>query len=235
MAHELDNPVWHALGSVQREFGERAPFARAFFADVSPLAAVSEHTGRAFDDLAHLPAARQLGLLYDSPSAPTPGWTVVRSAPLWQMVLDGEPPPENRGIPLGADDAPEIMALADLTQPGPFAARTWQLGSFIGIRDDGCLVSMAGERIRLPGYTEISAVCSHPDHTGRGYAVGLVATLAHRICERGEIAFLHVRQDNQRAVSLYERLGFRIRRALQYAILERGRVGRTKDLLEAGV
>jgi predicted GNAT family acetyltransferase len=95
-----------------------------------------------------------------------------------------------------------------LTEPGPFGTRTCELGSYLGVRRNGQLAAMAGERLKLPGYTEISAVCTHPEHTGHGFATRLVAEIAEGIRARGERPFLHVREDNVRATDIYRRLGF---------------------------
>ena len=122
---------------------------------------------------------------------------------------------------MGAEDAREMVELATLTKPGPFGLRTHELGTYVGIRCEGKLVAMAGERLKVLGYTEISAVCTHPDHTGKGYARVLMEEIMRGIGERGEIPFLHVRRDNTRAVALYERLGFGTRSTVHYAVLRK--------------
>jgi predicted GNAT family acetyltransferase len=114
-----------------------------------------------------------------------------------------------------------MLALTARTKPGPFGTRTHELGTYIGLRDRGKLVAMAGERLKVPGYTEISAVCTDPEHSGKGYAGLLITEIMHRIRERGETAFLHVRQDKVRAISLYERLGFQLRKLLHFAVLRK--------------
>jgi predicted GNAT family acetyltransferase len=124
-------------------------------------------------------------------------------------------------ICLGAEDATEMVELAKLTKPGPFGIRTHELGTYLGIRYEGKLVAMAGERLKVPGHTEVSAVCTHQDHTGKGYAAVLMRKIMRGIAERREIPFLHVRRDNTRAVALYERLGFRTRCTLHYAVLRK--------------
>jgi predicted GNAT family acetyltransferase len=114
-----------------------------------------------------------------------------------------------------------MVELTALTKPGPFGKRTHELGYYVGIRDNGKLVAMAGERLKVPGYTEVSAVCTHPDHLGKGYAGALMLEVMRAIRERGETPFLHVRSNNARAIGIYERLGFRKRWEGHYAILRR--------------
>ncbi len=112
-----------------------------------------------------------------------------------------------------------MLALTELTKPGPFGARTHEWENTSAFAEQATLVAMAGERLRLPGYTEISAVCTHPDHLGRGYASALMEMLVERICSRGELPFLHVRSENVRAIQVYEHLGFRKRASLHYVVL----------------
>jgi len=126
-------------------------------------------------------------------------------------------------VALGVADVPEMLALARVTQPGPFGPRTAELGDYIGIRQRGVLVAMAGERMRIAGFTEISAVCTHPDHVGRGHAAGLMLELMAHIRNHGETPFLHVRHDNTRAIQLYERLGFRQKREFQLSLVQKYR------------
>ena len=124
-------------------------------------------------------------------------------------------------VELGDDDSPAMLELTALTKPGPFGPRTHELGYYVGIRDNGKLVAMAGERLKVPGYTEVSAVCTHPDHLGNGYAAALMKEVMRGIRDRGETSFLHVRSDNSRAIRIYERLGFRIRWEGHFAVLRR--------------
>ncbi len=140
-----------------------------------------------------------------------------------QMVYErGEAAPiSGVVVKLTPADVPEMLHLAELTKPGPFAARTIALGSYIGIRSGGQLVAMAGERMKFDGFTEISAVCSHPDHRGRGLSSLLVSTLMRQILERSETPFLHVFDDNTRASALYRKLGFTRRRSITVTVLRR--------------
>jgi predicted GNAT family acetyltransferase len=124
-------------------------------------------------------------------------------------------------VRLGVDDVPAMMALTELTKPGPFSARTHELGIFLGIKVDGQLVAMAGERMKPADYTEITAVCVHPDHRGRGYGQTLLGAVARQISARGEIPFLHVFTSNTSAIALYQRQGMKIRRRLHVTVLQK--------------
>ena len=125
--------------------------------------------------------------------------------------------------PLGDADAADMLALARLTEPGPFLERTHTMGRFLGIRIEGRLAAMAGERMRFPGYTEVSGVCTHPDFRGRGLARRLSAAAAVAIEARGERPFLHAWRSNRSAIALYESLGFELRAEVNVAVLDRGR------------
>jgi predicted GNAT family acetyltransferase len=124
-------------------------------------------------------------------------------------------------VTLGADDVPAMMELTKLTNPGPFAPRTHELGTFLGIRIDGQLVAMAGERMKPANYTEMTAVCVHPSHRGRCYAQVLLAAISRQIAARGEIPFLHVFSNNTSAIALYRRQGMEIRRRLYVTVLQK--------------
>ena len=124
-------------------------------------------------------------------------------------------------VRLGADDVPAMMALTELTKPGPFSARTHELGTFFGVRIDGELVAMAGERMKPDNYTEMTAVCVHPSHRGRGYAQLLLGAISRQIVARGEIPFLHVFSSNASAIALYRRQGMEIRRSLHVTVLQK--------------
>jgi len=222
--HPLDNPIWDALGSSQARFAESRGSARRFTPAVSLLAGLREPSPEGFAALASLTAAGEsVGLFFAAPVAPPPGWAVVREGPLLQMVHRGG---EIAGLPapyaeLGEADVPEMLALTALTKPGPFGARTRELGWYIGLREGGRLAAMAGERLRVPGFTEVSAICTHPEHLGRGHARSLTAAVAARIQARGETPFLHVLPGNARARDFYGRMGFAPRVELHYALLRR--------------
>lgn len=124
-------------------------------------------------------------------------------------------------VPLTDADAPQMLALAKLTEPGPFLTRTHAMGRFLGVRIDGRLAAMAGERMRFPGYTEVSGVCTHPDFRGRGLARRLSAAVAKNIERRDQRPFLHAWRSNTAAIALYEALGFELRTEVNVSVLTR--------------
>ena len=222
--HPLDNPIWESLVSGHARFAQGAGSARRFEPEVSVLAGFSGEVEDGLAALAGVAAAGEtVAVFMERAPKAAPGWTVVRGGELLQMVrAQGDFPASARElVELGAGDAEEMLALAELARPGPFSRRTRELGLYLGVREGGRLAAMSGERLKLPGWTEISAVCSHPDHLGRGHAAALVSEVGRRIVERGDRPFLHVLPGNARAIALYERLGFRTRTAFRYAVLRR--------------
>lgn len=226
-AHPLDQPIWGALTSRHGAFAQGDGLARRYPADMAPFAAVRDPGPAGLAGLARIAAPGDtLALLSDQPLALPEAFTVERTLALDQMLAGAAPAddPMAAGLErLGAAQVPEMMDLVALTQPGPFQARTFEMGAYFGIRAGQRLVAMAGERMALDGYTEISAVCSHPEHRGRGHARVLVAALARRIHARGEVPFLHVVAGNAPAIGLYRQLGFVLRRTLQLTVVRRDR------------
>ena len=222
--HPLDRPVWSALTTRQAHLAQGDRRARRFPSAIGPFGAAADHSPENLAALAAL-IATDGGLAIAEPDevALPPGTEVVMRAVGHQMIAEHVPPPDPsfEALPLGEADAPDMMALATLTKPGPFALRTRELGDFFGIRRQGRLVAMAGERMKLPGFTEISGVCTHPDNRGHGHAGALMRLVAARIFARGETPFLHVFASNAGAISLYESLGFAYRRALTLTVLAR--------------
>jgi GNAT superfamily N-acetyltransferase len=231
--HPLDNIIWKALTTRQAQFAERHDQACRFMPEVASLAAFLEPTARGYESLAGLvEAGRTVALSLDEPYEPREGWQLVAAALMPQMVHEGGGLPDvssdadheivhHEIAELGVADTSEMMALTALTKPGPFNMRTHELGTYLGIRRERKLIAMAGERLKVPGYTEVSAVCTHPDHVGHGYARVLMNEIMTRIYRRGEIPFLHVRGDNDRAIELYRRLGFGRRIVSHLAILRK--------------
>ncbi|MFH7594804.1 GNAT family N-acetyltransferase [Streptomyces racemochromogenes] len=217
--HVLDNAAWASLAGAHSGFAEHpcgtppgTSRAARYDPDVSPFAALADPADpRSWADLALLVGpgrtAALSGLL-----TPPEGWETVGSVAGVQLVgtsLRAEPAPE--AVRLGPADVPAMLALTGLAKPGPFLRRTVELGTYLGIRHRGRLIAMAGERLHPPGWTEISAVCTHPGYRGRGLATRLVRAVAAGIRERGEIPFLHTSAANTGAVRLYESIGFTVR------------------------
>jgi predicted GNAT family acetyltransferase len=226
--HALDNVIWRALTTRQAEFAECFGRARRFVREVTSLCAFEEPSPKGFVDLGELVGVGGTAAVFlDTPYEPRQGWELIARAPLLEMVCENcdrhkvQSDPTSQLVRLGAQDAAEMVELATLNKPGPFGLRTHELGAYVGMRAQERLVAMAGERLKVPGYTEVSAVCTHPEHTGKGYAGVLMEEIMRGIRERGEISFLHVREDNARAVVLYERLGFRTHRRLHFAVLRK--------------
>lgn len=223
--HPLDRPVWASLTGAHRALSEGGALALRYAREVHLFASAADDSAAALQALADLlqPGERIFVLQVPQIAVP-PGLVVVRRAPGVQMVatraLDGDAPPAAPEV-LGEADAADMLALARLTEPGPFLSRTHTMGRFVGVRIDGRLAAMAGERFRPPGHTEVSGVCTHPDFRGRGLARGLSAAVAARIQRRGETPFLHAWTTNVAAITLYETLGFEKRTLVDVAVLEK--------------
>lgn len=223
MTHPLDRPVWTALTGRQVEFAAGDARAVRYRPEINLLAAAADDSPAALAALAALvPVGGKIATVEAAETRVPPSLTVVKQAMLAQMVLERPVSTEPVDfLDLGDTDAPEMVALATLTEPGPFVEATHRLGAFIGIRVDGRLVAMSGERMRAPGLTEVSAVCTHPDWRGRGLAGKLMRVVMARIVARGETPFLHSYASNAGAIALYEKLGFRVRREVIATFMER--------------
>jgi ribosomal protein S18 acetylase RimI-like enzyme len=218
MTDPLDNPVWQALVGPHARIAIGRGQARHYPRDMAPFSAIANDTTEAYADLASdLPPGIEARLFRPCDEPLRSGWLKVDAFPMLQMVmakLPAEAPVGASPIDLTHDDLASMMELAEIAKPGPFGPRTTELGSFVGVRSGARLVAMAGERMRLPGYVELSAIAVHPDARGRGLAACLTCALAKRALSRGEKPFLHVRPENTAAVSLYRRPGFEVRREL---------------------
>lgn len=223
--HTLDNPIWSALATRHGHLGQGGSCARRYHPEIAPFAAVVSDTTRAWQELhALLQPGEQARLMTPEPIEPVEGLQAEGVGILHQMVAASRLPDDTHDdaavVRLGPLDAEDMLDLATMTQPGPFARRTHETGNYIGIRERGRLIAMAGERMRIDGYVEISAVCVHDEYRGKGLAGRLVSILRRDIEARGDTAFLHVRSDNQNAIGLYERLGFVLRRAFHLVRIE---------------
>ncbi|HYX73533.1 MAG TPA: GNAT family N-acetyltransferase [Steroidobacteraceae bacterium] len=221
----LDRPIWASLNTDHLALSIGDGLARRYLRDVNDFASARDDTMPALAALAGLVGQGERVFALQVPEILVPGsLAALKQAKGVQMIATRRIPPpatDEDIIELGDADAPEMLALARLTEPGPFLARTHSMGRFIGIRVGGHLVAMAGERFRFPGYTEVSGVCTHPDFRGRGLARRLSAAVAAAIAARGARPFLHAWKTNRAAISLYESLGFELRSEVNVAVLER--------------
>ncbi|MDT9593000.1 GNAT family N-acetyltransferase [Nocardioides zeae] len=215
----LDHPVRAALLGAHAPLARRVGSAVAYAPEVATFCAPPDQPDADdWADLARLLSPGAFADLFSHPATPPDGWAPVFELDGLQMVgpisAPRTPRPEGH-VELGAADVPDMLALAAATRPGPFWAGTVRMGRYVGVRRDGVLLAMAGERLRPPGFTEVSAVCARPEARGQGLATALVAELVRGVATRGERAFLHVAADNP-ALGVYERLGFTARREVRF-------------------
>jgi len=219
----LENPAYAALSGAHSRFAQRSGRALRYPADIAAFLALPSEASKTDwqDATALVPTGTVAATIHDGSPLPE-SLKVTDTFELVQMIGEqagGAYDPE--AVTLGSADVPEMLELVRLTDPGPFFQRTIELGSYVGIRRDGALVAMAGERLHFDGWTEISAVCTAPAHRGQGLASRLVSTLVADIQHRSERVFLHVLTTNTNAIGLYEGLGFRARRDRTISVLTR--------------
>jgi ribosomal protein S18 acetylase RimI-like enzyme len=225
LLHPLDRAAWASLTGPHAHLAEGQGRARRYRPDLSPFAAVSSPDDeRAWVDLQLLHGPEQVVLLAGVPgfthSVPST-WSVEAVIPGVQLVATPEhrSQPDDEAVVIGPEDAAEAADLVARTEPGPFRPNTYQLGTYLGLRRDGRLVALAGERLHPPGWSEISAVCTDPDHRRQGLATRLVRAVGHLIRQRGETPFLHTSASNTRAIELYLSIGYELRREVEFAAL----------------
>jgi ribosomal protein S18 acetylase RimI-like enzyme len=216
--HPLDNPVLASLTGPHARFAQRRGGAVRYPADVSPFLAIpDEPTEQDWADIAVLAASGAVVAVTGTAILLPASWQAVATGEGVQMTgNDVTPAPDEEAVRLTRGDVPDMLALVKRTRPGPFLPRTIELGAYLGIRRDGKLVAMAGERLHPPGWTEISAVCTDPAYRGQGLASRLVRAVAHGIQHRNETPFLHAAASNTNAIRLYVSLGFRLRRTMVF-------------------
>jgi predicted GNAT family acetyltransferase len=222
--NDLDRPVWASLTHAPH-LAEGGDLAKRFRRDVNVFASACDDSVASLEALRRLILEDETVFVLQVAAIRVPqGLVAARTAHGVQMLATRLIAPhagDSAIAELGHDDAPEMLALARLTEPGPFLARTHTMGRFIGLRINGRLAAMAGERMRFPGFTEVSGVCTHPDFRGQGLARRLSSVVASAIQQRGEQPFLHAWKTNQAAIALYESLDFEIRTVVQVAVLKR--------------
>ena len=222
--HPLDRPIWSALTTRQQALAEGGARALRYPTAVGPFADMVDMSPESFAALGALMSGSEIAVLFTPDTVTAPAEFKILLAETGEQMIGTPAESSIRGVDivtLGAADVPAMMALTELTKPGPFTLRTHELGTFLGIRIDGQLVAMAGERMKPANYTEMTAICVHPDHRGRGYAQVLLGAVASQIAARGESPFLHVFSKNDSAIALYRRQGMEIRRRLYVTALQR--------------
>jgi predicted GNAT family acetyltransferase len=222
--HPLDRPIWSALTTRQQALAEGSELARRYPVPIAPFADMADMSPQSFAALGALMSGSEIAVLFTSNAVTPPDQFKIMLADTGEQMIGTPAESAVDGVEivtLGLADVSEMMALTELTKPGPFSARTHELGTFLGIRIDGQLVAMTGERMKPGNYTEMTAVCVHPDHRGRGYAQALLGAVARQISARGEIPFLHVFSSNASAIALYRRQGMEIRRRLHVTVLQK--------------
>lgn len=221
----LHNPVYNALCSGDQSLSYGTDKVKYFNEQVSPFAGFEDSYKKGFEELYELlPPGRKI--LYANPDAITlpAGWQLQHEIKGLQFIYDGEREIKNEFpnvYPLNKEHISQMIELATLTRPGPFGQGTINFGFYFGIFENGKLVAMTGQRLHVQKYSEISAVCTHPDFLGKGYAFTL---LKHQLClmmQQGRKPFLHVREDNERAIGIYNRLGFIISRQMNFYFFKR--------------
>jgi len=227
-AHLLDNPIWSSLTTKHASFAVVQGSACRYPPQVAPFAAVRAGDANALPQLEGLINGGESVYLVGLAPEFAAGWRVESAFPIPQLVCS-KPAVVRSGpdaVPLTEANRSDMLALTALVFPGFFRARTVEMGRYIGIYHGRVLAAMAGERMRMDGYQEISAVCTHPEFIGRGYAQRLVALLVNAVLERGDTPFLHTHRDNARALALYDHLGFKIRTEVTLWSVTRDRTAR---------
>jgi predicted GNAT family acetyltransferase len=218
----LERPPWSALTTTHSDFALGSDLARRYPAAIAPMAGVREISDACLNALAALMSPGDVvGLFGLEPVSEAGDLLVLAHKQIDQMTCDRQDNSSHTGdiAELTPADVPDMLRLVELTKPGPFSAGAIVLGTYLGVRHAGKLIAMAGERMRLDGFTEISAVCTHPGYRGRGYASSLVRALVRQIIARGETPFLHLYSDNTIAAALYTKLGFALQRKLIVTVL----------------
>lgn len=221
--HPLDNPIWNGLAGPHAHLRIGDGKVRRYRPDVAMFVAVEDPADSDMPELPELIGDGTAGFVTAGPVSLPPTVDVLRIADVLQMVVeDWRPVPVMLEMqPLGEADEVAMVELVDLTKPGPFAPKARLMGAFRGLFDEGRLIAMSGERMRTPTFTEISAVCTHPDYRGRGYAKQFVSVGGNEIAADGKTPFLHVFADNHVAIATYEKLGFRARHLMQFTVIKR--------------
>ncbi|QND57691.1 GNAT family N-acetyltransferase [Mesorhizobium huakuii] len=224
MKHVLDRPVWSALETRHQAFAQGGKLARRYSPSIALFAATAADDAASLQALGELVGPDESVIMAQADTIVLPsGLAAISTADAVQMVAGAplQTVSDERVQPLTRNDTAEMLALASLTKPGPFTSGALSLGAFWGVKVEGRLVAMAGERMKQPGYTELSGVCSHPDFRGAGLGRLLSVFVANQIFVRGEIPYLHAFATNTGAIRLYESIGFSLRSTINVAVVQR--------------
>jgi len=224
VTHPLDNPVLASLTGPHSGLALTRGRAARYPADVGPFCALPPEPDAAdWADAARLLGPGEALLFPGLHATAPPGWELLGLGDGVQLVATAlEAAPDTDAVPLGPADVTDMLSLTRRAKPGPFLPRTIEMGAYLGIRRNGELIAMAGERMRPPGWTEISAVCTDPAWRGQGLASRLTRAVAAGITARGDTPFLHAIASNVTAIRLYKELGFSHRRDIQFRLLRYG-------------
>ncbi|MBT2559763.1 GNAT family N-acetyltransferase [Pedobacter sp. ISL-68] len=215
MEHVLDNPIYYALTSGHSHIAKGLEEVKYYIEDITAFAGLRDNSQENLNTLYQISPAESLFVFFSKTPVEIPAqWELLTHIDMFQFVFRSKeiPAADATGITdLSLEHVTEMIDLVELTKPGPFLAKTIELSNYTGIFVDGKLAAMAGHRFHPSPYREVSAVCTHPVHLGKGYAFKILQEQIKRILLRSEIPFLHVRNDNEGAIKLYHKLGFEIR------------------------
>ena len=215
MENVLDNPIYFALTSGHSHFAKGVDGVKYYQKDIAAFAGLKNNSAENLQTLYQISEPESLFVFFSKSPVEIPApWKLLMHIDMFQLVYEGKAVLHNSydGLTdLNKSHVPEMTELVNLTKPGPFLAKTIELGNYTGIFSENLLIAMAGHRFFPTPYREVSAVCTHPDHVGKGYAFKILQEQIKRILNRAEIPFLHVKNDNEGAIKLYQKLGFNIR------------------------
>ena len=222
----LDNPIWNAMISGNRHLANGNGYAKFFPDDVGPFAGLKKFDEQSFRQLHNMLPENRVAVIFSATHLEIPDyWEIKDSIKALQMIFTGGPESllnYNEDIlMLNKEHVPQMISLTKLTHPGPFVKRTIEFGNYFGIFKKHNLIAMAGQRLQPGRYIEISAVCTHPDYAGKGYGKALINKQVQKIISENNIPILHVRTDNEHAVSLYKRLGFTTRHEMHINVIKK--------------
>ena len=226
MDDSLRRPVWNMLSGPQAALALGGGLAVRIDPNYGPFAATRNRSDEALAALSALVGPGEAVWLVETEVWPVlPGFALTRSAVLVQMVAESPAPwlpGDAETVLLDEDDAAAMTEMVIATKPGPWGDKTRHYGAFHGVRRDGRLAAMAGERMRpAAGLAELSGVCTWPEYRGQGLAARLIRRVMAGFTARGDVPFLHSYAANTGANALYEALGFRTRREMVVTVLER--------------